>query len=147
ICLWRLWCLPRVRFAMMAWKGVLFLRFLTSTTTTVGRGKKSQIGLRHSFKPLPPRRRSQNLPSCSLPVEVPWSDAASHNNCLFCETLADRPGQVLHRKARLNSARDGWVIIDFDCPSCGWTASLTCLIDDQGVKPPSVTLALPEEVT
>src|SRR5205807_2090310 len=62
------------------------------------------------------------------------------------EVLGDRPGQGLNRKARLNSARDGWVIIDFDCPSCGWTASLTCLIDDQGVKPPSITLARAEEV-
>ena len=82
----------------------------------------------------------------SLPVEVPWSDAASPKICLFCETLADRPGQGLNRKARLNSARDGWVIIDFECPSCGWTASLTCFIDDQGVKPPSVSLARAEEV-
>lgn len=61
--------------------------------------------------------------------EVPWFQACVEVECLQCLVLLDTPGVKMERKARLNSVRDGYVLIDFECPECHW-------------KPPTITTCL-----
>jgi len=65
--------------------------------------------------------------------EVQWYQACVELSCPMCEMLGDTPGVKLTRSSRLNSKRDGWVIVSFKCSECEW-------------EPPALTFSLTPEV-
>ena len=76
--------------------------------------------------------------------EVSWLQASVDVHCLQCEAVLDTPGINLTRKVRLSSTRDGWVIVEHSCPSCGWKPpALTACLDSSAPAPaePSLIVA------
>ena len=85
-----------------------------------------------------------------MPIqEVPWFQACVEATCLQCETLLDTPSVKLSRKARLNSARDGWAIVEFECPECHWKppAITTCLDASTPLKASTIVAPTEEEIS
>ena len=80
--------------------------------------------------------------------EVPWFQACVEAECLQCRVLADTPGVMMKRTARLNSSRDGWVIVEYTCSACGWKppAITTCLDASTPVKASTIIAPTEEEI-